>query len=102
MIHDNYFTIVIGCAIIYDIMVNLHRRENMKRYGNLHGNSGIAAYEVGANFIRIQFTSGSIYLYTYQSAGKDDVEEMKVLAKEGSGLTRFINDFRPDYASRER
>ena len=33
----------------------------MKRYGNLHGNSGIAAYEEGADFIRIRFTSGSIY-----------------------------------------
>ena len=36
----------------------------MKRYGNLHGNSGIAAYEEGADFIRIRFTSGSVYLYT--------------------------------------
>lgn len=74
----------------------------MKRYGNLHGNSGIAAYEAGKRFIRIQFTSGSVYLYTYESAGKDDVEEMKELAKEGSGLTRFINDWQPGYARRER
>ena len=28
----------------------------MKRYGNLHGNSGIAAYEEGSNFIRLWFT----------------------------------------------
>ena len=74
----------------------------MKRYGNLHGNSGIAAYEEGSDFIRIRFTSGSVYLYTYDSAGKDDIEEMKELAKEGEGLTRFINDFSPGYAKRER
>ena len=74
----------------------------MKRYGNRHGNSGIAAYEVGSKFIRIRFTSGSVYLYTYDSAGEDDVEEMKELAREGEGLTRFINDFRPGYAKRER
>lgn len=74
----------------------------MKRYGNLHGNSGIAACEEGADFIRIQFTSGSIYLYTYESADEDDIEEMKELAREGEGLTRFINDFRPGYARRER
>ena len=74
----------------------------MKRYGNRHGNSGIAAYETGADFIRIRFTSGSVYLYTYNSAGEDDIEEMKELAKEGAGLTRFINDFRPGYAKRER
>ena len=36
----------------------------MKPYGNRHGNSGIAAYEVGADFIRLRFTSGSVYLYT--------------------------------------
>ena len=80
----------------------MNKKKNMKRYGNKHGNSGIAAYEAGAKFIRIQFTSGSVYLYTYESAGKDDIEEMKELAKEGEGLTRFINDFRPDYARRER
>ena len=74
----------------------------MKRYGNLHGNSGISAYEEGPDFIRIQFTSGRIYLYTYESAGEDDIEEMKELAREGSGLTRFINDFRPGYAARGR
>ena len=60
------------------------------------------AYEVGSKFIRIQFTSGSVYLYTYDSAGEDDIEEMKELAKEGEGLTRFINDYRPAYAKRER
>ena len=74
----------------------------MKRYGNLHGNSGIDAYEVGADFIRIRFTNGGVYRYTYDSAGEDDIEEMKELAKEGEGLTRFINDFRPGYARRER
>lgn len=74
----------------------------MKRYGNRHGNSGIAGYEDGDDFIRIRFTSGSIYLYTYDSADEDDIEEMKELAKEGEGLTRFINDFRPSYARRER
>ena len=73
----------------------------MKRYGNRHGNSGVAAYGEADNFIRIRFTSGSIYLYTYDSAGEDDIEEMKALAREGEGLTRFINDFRPGYARRE-
>jgi hypothetical protein len=80
----------------------MKKKKKMKRYGNLHGNSGIAAYEEGSKFIRIQFTSGSIYLYTYESAGEDDIEEMKELAREGSGLTRFINDFRPGYAARGR
>ena len=63
---------------------------------------GSLAYEAGARFIRIRFTSGSVYLYTYDSAGEDDIEEMKELAREGEGLTRFINDFQTDYAKRER
>lgn len=55
----------------------------MKRYGNLHGNSAIDAYETGSDFIRIRFTSGSIYLYTYDSACEQNIKEMKELAKEG-------------------
>ena len=74
----------------------------MKRYGNRHGNSGIAAYEEGPDFIRIRFTSGSVYLYTYESAYEEDIEEMKALAREGEGLTRFINEVQPGYAKRER
>ena len=74
----------------------------MKPYGNLHGNSGVTAYEEESDFIRLQFRSGSIYLYTYESADEDDVEEMKELAREGVGLTRFINDFQPGYAVLER
>ena len=72
----------------------------MERYGNLHGNSGITAYEVGPDFIRIQFTSGWIYLYNYDSAGEDNIEAMKGLAKEDRGLTGYINDFSPGYVSR--
>ena len=46
--------------------------------------------------------AASVYLYTYDSAGEDDVEEMKELAKEGEELTRFINEVQPGYAKRER
>ena len=74
----------------------------MKHYGNLHGNSGIAAYETGSDFIRIRFTSGSTYLYTYDSAYEEDIEAMKELAREGQGLTRFISEVQPGYVSRER
>lgn len=74
----------------------------MKRYGNLHGNSGIVAYEEGSDFIRIRFTSGSIYLYTYDSACEEDMEEIKELAREGQGLNRFISEVQPGYVKRER
>ena len=74
----------------------------MKPYGNLHGNSGVAAYEEGPDFIRVQFTSGSIYLYTYESNGPEAVEIMKKLAREGRSLQRFINKVGSLYAARER
>ena len=63
----------------------------MERYLNIDGDSGVSGYEIGVDFIRVQFSSGSIYLYTYVSAGQDLIEQMKVLAKTGNGLNAFIN-----------
>ena len=55
------------------------------------------AYEEGPDIIRIRFTSGSVYLYTYESTYEEDIEEMKELARKGEGLTRFINEVQPGY-----
>ena len=75
----------------------------MERYKNLSGGSGIVAYESGPDFIRVQFSSGSVYLYTYESAGSENIEEMKELASKGEGLNSFINTtVRYYYARRER
>jgi hypothetical protein len=63
----------------------------MERYLNIDGDSGVSGYEIGVDFIRVQFRSGSIYLYTYVSAGQDKIEQMKVLAQTGNGLNAFIN-----------
>jgi len=41
----------------------------MERYKNIDGDSGVTGYEVGADFIRVQFSTGAVYLYTYESAG---------------------------------
>jgi hypothetical protein len=38
----------------------------------------------------VQFVNGGKYKYTYASAGKENVEKMKVLAIEGKGLSTFI------------
>lgn len=67
------------------------RGENMERYRNISGNSGVIAFEIGTNFIRVQFRQGTPYLYTYQSAGIANVDEMKRLARLGQGLNTFIN-----------
>ena len=58
----------------------------MENYQNLDGNSGIKAYEVGRHSITIEFNDGTVYLYTYQSAGRENVEKMQELAKSGKGL----------------
>ncbi|HXA17149.1 MAG TPA: hypothetical protein VN380_09170 [Thermoanaerobaculia bacterium] len=65
--------------------------QRMQAYLNLSGDSGIRSYEIGPSFIRVQFHRGDPYLYTYQSAGRDNVEHMKQLAASGKGLSTFIS-----------
>lgn len=75
----------------------------MERYANLGGNSGVVGYEIGNDFIRVQFSDGSIYLYTYASAGADNIEQMKRLARNGRGLNTFISkNVYKRYARKER
>jgi hypothetical protein len=74
----------------------------MKKYKNLGGNSGVNMYENGNDFIRVMFNDGSIYKYTYTSAGIDYIEEAKNLADCGQGLNSFImTNMRKLYESKE-
>lgn len=63
----------------------------MQRYRNFSGTSGVKAFEIGPDFIRIQYARGRTYTYTYELAGHENVEEMKRLALKGSHLNAFIN-----------
>ena len=63
----------------------------MEIYKNLGGNSGVTGYEIEPESITVKFYDGGIYLYTYQSAGKDNIEYMKTLAIAGRGLNSFIS-----------
>jgi hypothetical protein len=63
----------------------------MLRYANKQGSSGVIRYETGAEAIAIEFVGGDMYLYTYDSAGKKNVETMKKLARKGEGLSTFIS-----------
>jgi len=75
----------------------------MERYANRGGESGIEGYEIGNDFIKVKFSDGSTYLYTYASAGAQNVEQMKKLAQDGEGLNAFINkNVRKAYARKER
>lgn len=72
-------------------------------YRDIDRDSGVAAYETGPDFIRVQFRDGAVYLYTYVSAGQHNIEEMKRLAAAGDGLNAYINRWvRKAYARRER
>jgi hypothetical protein len=63
----------------------------MERYRNLGKDSGIDAYEIGSDFIKVRFKDIKVYTYTYGSAGQYHIEKMKSLAQRGSGLNQYIN-----------
>jgi len=63
----------------------------MKKYIDITGNSGVTAYIIDTESISIEFNNDSIYLYTYESAGKKKIEKMKKLATEGKGLSTYIS-----------
>ena len=72
----------------------------MQIYKNLGGNSNIRAYSIGEDFIDVQFNGGALYRYSYLSAGREKVEQMKRLAIQGVGLNSFlayriIKEFKP-------
>jgi hypothetical protein len=62
----------------------------MELYKNKSGGSEVWAYEIGEDWITIQFTDASVYIYSYENVGTENVEKMKVLALSGHGLYRFI------------
>lgn len=63
----------------------------MVRYQNLGGDSGVLAFEIGEDHIRVQFQDYAVYEYTYNSAGRAHIENMKTLAIQGKGLNSYIN-----------
>lgn len=66
----------------------------MERYGNRGGDSGVSAYEIGSDYIKVVFKGNSkIYAYTYQIEGQKHIEKMKTLARNGNGLNSYINRY---------
>jgi len=63
----------------------------MERYRNSGGDSGVSAYEIGADYIIVKFSTGKTYTYSYRKAGKTHVDQMKNLAQRGKGLNSYIN-----------
>lgn len=65
-------------------------------YLNLSGKSGITAYETGRDYLIVEFTDGSRYLYNDEFNGKEIVDGMKILAEAGQGLSTFIARYMRD------
>ncbi len=75
----------------------------MEPYKNLGGYSAVVAYEMGNDFIKVQFHDGWSYTYTDESAGRENVEHMKALASAGRGLNGFISSVvKGGYAAKSR
>jgi len=69
----------------------------METYKNLDGKSKVIKYQIGPDFIIVEFKVPSrsgftIYEYSYTSAGQSNIEHMKELATQGFGLNTFINE----------
>ena len=63
----------------------------MKRYENRSGRGGITGYEILPDGIILEFNYKEEYLYDYAKPGREHVEQMKILAERGEGLTTYVN-----------
>lgn len=63
----------------------------MQPYRNLDGHSGVVAYELGADSIRVWFVNGKNYRYSAANAGVEHVRTMQDLAQTGKGLAGYIS-----------
>lgn len=75
----------------------------IERYKNRGGDSNVARYEIGADYLKVEFGDGGIYLFDYTKPGRESVERMKKLAIAGEGLNSFINtNVRKNYSRKIR
>jgi hypothetical protein len=63
----------------------------VERYKNLSGDSGVVQYQLSEGTILVQFSDGSLYEYTIESAGGNAIATMHRLAVAGRGLNSFIS-----------
>ena len=73
----------------------------MEKYKNKKGDSGVQSYEIGSDFIIVQFINDGSYLYNYKIPGSSHVERMKKLAVKGQGLSTYIStNIKKNYAQK--
>ena len=63
----------------------------MQRYKDINHDSNVEAYSIGPDYIEVKFKgTARTYRYSYRSAGREHVEQMKILAERGDGLSSYI------------
>ena len=72
----------------------------MQPYRNLTSNSGIEAFDILRDGIKMRFVNSGTYLYDYHVPDHTRVEEMKQLARAGRRLSTYIAKFVAEYAER--
>jgi hypothetical protein len=73
----------------------------MTRYANLSGDSPIATFTAGDDFIDVRF-DGWVYRYDTTRPGIAHVERMKRLAAAGQGLATYISTHVKDHYAAKR
>lgn len=61
-----------------------------EKYQNLSGKSAVATYKIVKDSVTVRFADHSVYIYSNQSAGRLNINQMKALAIAGKGLGTFI------------
>lgn len=72
-----------------------------RSYAGRAGDTGVRAYVTGDSWMAIEFVDGRRYLYDAMRPGLGHVRNMIRLARQGVGLTTYINQHvRDNYATR--
>ena len=75
----------------------------VEKYQNLSGKSTVVSYKIVKDSVTIVFTSHEKYIYSNQSAGRLNINQMKALAIAGKGLGTFIDtNLKEGYARKTR
>ena len=75
-----------------DIATGAAGGRGMTRYQNRSGDSGVTAFDIGDDYIKLRFRSQrKVYVYTRSSVGAKHLKEMKRLATLGKGLSSYVN-----------
>lgn len=70
----------------------------MEPYANTNGKSSVTGYDIGKGYIKVYFSDGNSFKYTDSSVGRQTVNQMIELARQGNGLNAYINrEVKDDY-----